>query len=207
MPRPSPLWSLAALKEQHSDMFYVPGLLPPVSPQRGNKSTPSKMVIQNENASTKLNDQAEDSFKTSGRGSKETEESVVVKKMCVTENDECPEITPSQAVDVEMLLELAEEDGICDTSVDSQQMMAASGFCVDEQEEFKVNNHNVYCFPAFHSYKHLWDQIVLRDGFLPRIPIKLLIHHLETGCSEHVSRIQWPGYGCITVGNPFVPKS
>ena len=185
MPRPSPLWSLAALEEQSSVMFYVPGLLPPVSPQRGHKltkkTTLSKMVIQNENAPTKLNDQAEDSLKTSrGRNLEGPKESVVVKKMCVTENDECQEITPSQAVDVEMLMELAEEDDICNTSVDSQHMMAASGFCVDEQEEFKVNNFIIilcllfssFNFPhTFDSYKHLCDQKVIRDGFLPGILI------------------------------------
>ena len=48
---------------------------------------------------------------------------------------ECPEITPSQAVNVEMLLELAEEDDISNISVDSQQMTGASGFCVDEQDQ------------------------------------------------------------------------
>ena len=50
---------------------------------------------------------------------------------------ECPEITPSQAVNVEMLLELAGEDDISNISVDSQQMIGASGFCVDEQDQEK----------------------------------------------------------------------
>ena len=48
---------------------------------------------------------------------------------------ECPEITPSQAVNVEMLLELAGEDDISNISLDSQQMIGASGFCVDEQDQ------------------------------------------------------------------------
>ena len=48
---------------------------------------------------------------------------------------ECPEITPSQAVNVEMLLELAGEDDISNISVDSQQMIGVSGFCVDEQDQ------------------------------------------------------------------------
>ena len=50
---------------------------------------------------------------------------------------EYPEITPSQAVNVEMLLELAGEDDISNISVDSQQMIGASGFCVDEQGQEK----------------------------------------------------------------------
>ena len=72
---------------------------------------------------------------TSLVGSKIRPESVSDLQLSTTENDECPEITPSQAVNVEMLLELAGEDNISNISMDSQQMMAASGFCVDEQQE------------------------------------------------------------------------
>ena len=58
---------------------------------------------------------------------------------------ECPEITPSQAVNVEMLLELAGED-ISNISLDSQQMIGASGFCVDEQDQ---ENQVKFFFPFF----------------------------------------------------------
>ena len=59
---------------------------------------------------------------------------------------ECPEITPSQTVNVEMLLELAREDDISNISLDSQQMIGASGFCVDEQDQ---ENQVKFFFPFF----------------------------------------------------------
>lgn len=56
-------------------------------------------------------------------------------QMSTSENDECPEITPSQAANVELLLQLVGEDDVTNMSVDSEQATAASGFWVDEQEE------------------------------------------------------------------------
>ena len=62
-------------------------------------------------------------------------ESVAQLQMSTSENDECPEITPSQAANVELLLQLVGEDDVTNMSVDSEQATAASGFWVDEQEE------------------------------------------------------------------------
>lgn len=62
-------------------------------------------------------------------------ESVAQLRMSASEIDECPEITPSQAANVELLLQLAGEDDVTNMSVDSEQAIAASGFWVDEQEE------------------------------------------------------------------------
>lgn len=142
-PRPSPLWSLAGLKELSPKKFYVPDLLPSPSPTRPKKLpervTVSKTAVVSEKVPSMLIEPAVDfattKEDTSLVGSNIRPESVPDLQLSTTENDECPEITPSQAVNVEMLLELAGEDNISNISMDSQQMMAASGFCVDEQQE------------------------------------------------------------------------
>ena len=129
-------------------MFYVPGLLPPVSPHREKKRpeqlTASEREVAHKNRPNKLNDQAAKGDETKEdkhlERSKE-EESVAQMQTIRTGNIECPEITPSQTANVEMLLELVGEEDIANMSMDSQQWVAASGFCVDGQEnnEIKVN--------------------------------------------------------------------
>lgn len=81
-------------------------------------------------------------------GTKTGQRSVTEMQVSPTKDTaECPEITPSQAVNVEMLLELAGDDDISSISVDSQQIIAASGFCVDEQDqENQVEFFFLFCF-------------------------------------------------------------
>lgn len=84
-------------------------------------------------------------------GTKTRPRSVIEVQVSPTKDTaECPEITPSQAVNVEMLLELAGEDDISNISVDSQQMIAASGFCVDEQDQ---ENQVKFFFSFFFQVK------------------------------------------------------
>ena len=124
-------------------MFYVPGLLPPVLPKRHQK-LPKKFTLSDSSAKEslmqkKLHEQVDNNEATeklpSHAASERTGESVAQLELTSTENVEPPDITPSQAADVEMLLELAGEDDISNVSMDSQQMIATSGFCIDEQEE------------------------------------------------------------------------
>lgn len=86
-----------------------------------------------------MHEQVDDNDETkkvpSHAASEKTGESVAQLQLTPTENDEPPEITPSQATNVEMLLELAGGDDISNVSMDSQQMVAASGFCINEHEE------------------------------------------------------------------------
>ena len=124
-------------------MFYVPGLLPPVSPRRQqefpNKFTLSESSAKESVVQKKMHQQADDNEETkkvpSHAASERTGESVAQLQMTATENDEPPDITPSQAANVEMLLELAGEDDMLNVSMGSQQMITTSGFCIDEQEE------------------------------------------------------------------------
>ena len=123
-------------------MFYVPGLLPPVSPRQQklpNKFTPSESSAKESLVQKKLHEQVDnnDEIKKvpSHVASETTAESVAQLQLTTTENDEPPEMTPSQAANVEMLLELADGDDIANVSMDSQQMITARGFCTDEQEE------------------------------------------------------------------------
>lgn len=101
----------------------------------------------------KLHEQVVDNAKTKEvsrhAASEATGESVSRLQLTTTENDEPPEITPSQAANVEMLLELVGEDDVSNVSMDSQQMIEASGFCVDDQEE----GDKVKCYThAFHMH-------------------------------------------------------
>ena len=143
----SRLWSLAAAKDQSSTSFYVPGLLPPASPRQSprlrKQLTPSKLSVRENNAQNENHRQVAKNAITKEISSHTTCESirksVVQLQSSASENDECPEITPTQA-NVQLLLELAGEDDITNMSMDSQQMIAASGFWVDEQDvEDKVN--------------------------------------------------------------------
>ena len=132
-------------------MFYVPGLLPHASPHKEKKcpeqlTAPERVVsYKNVPNNNYLNDQAANGGETKEdknlEQSKEGEESVAQVQTIRTENSECTEITPSQAADVEMLLELVGEEDVSNMSMDSQHLVASSGFCVDEQEnsEIKVN--------------------------------------------------------------------
>lgn len=157
-PRPSPLWSLAAVKDQSSEAFYVPGLLPPVSPRRQQKLpqmfTAFETTVRNENDPTKLNGQAVDVSVAKDdknlTGSNKVDETVAQTHVSAAENSECLEITPSQAVNVDMLMELVGEDDISNTSMDSQQMTAASGFCVEEE-----NKVNCYTKIIYFSFRRL----------------------------------------------------
>ena len=57
---------------------------------------------------------------------------------------ECAEVTPSQAADVEMLLELVQDDdSASNVSLDSQHVIAASGFCIDQHDSLKVKIKSV----------------------------------------------------------------
>ena len=131
-------------------MFFVPGLLPHASPIREKKHpeqiTASERAVSNKNAPNNLNDQAANCGETKEdknlERSKEGEESVAQVQTIRTENGECTEITPSQAADVEMLLELVGEEDVSNMSMDSQHLVAASGFCVDEQENSKIQVNN-----------------------------------------------------------------
>ena len=136
-PRPSPLWSLSALKQESCETFYVQGLLPPASPRRSNNSLKRVAVSDGVTVPTVIDKPAIDPVgNNSPVGTKTRPRSVIEVQVSPTKDTaECPEITPSQAVNVEMLLELAGEDDISNISVDSQQMIAASGFCVDEQDQ------------------------------------------------------------------------
>ena len=107
----------------------------------------------------KLHEQVDDNEETkkvpSPAASAETGESVAQLQLMSTGNDESPEMTPSQAANVEMLLELAGGDDISNVSMDSQQMITASGFCIDEQEEedmVKCYTHT--CTFTLNSEKH-----------------------------------------------------
>lgn len=86
----------------------------------------------------KCHEQVDDNAETKKVSRHEaTQESVAQLQLTTTENDEPPEITPSQAANVEMLLELVGEDDISNVSINSQQVITATcnGFCIDEQEE------------------------------------------------------------------------
>ena len=101
-------------------------------------------------APTVINKPAVETVETVGNnslvGTKTRPRSVTEVQVSATKDTaECPEITPSQAVNVEMLLELAGED-ISNISLDSQQMIGASGFCVDEQDQ---ENQVKFFFPFF----------------------------------------------------------
>jgi len=124
-------------------LFYVPGLLPPASPRRQQK-LPNKFTLSESSAKESLaqkdnpeqvDDKGEKKKIPSHAASEKTGESVAQSQLTTTENDELLEITPSQAANVKMLLELAGEDDISIVSMDSQQIIAASGFCIEEQEE------------------------------------------------------------------------
>jgi len=117
--------------------------LPPASPRRQQK-LPDKFTLSESSAKESLaqkdnpeqvDHNGEKKKVPSHAASERTGESVAQLQLTTTENDESPDITPSQAANVEMLLELAGEDDISNVSMDSQQMIAASGFCIDEQEE------------------------------------------------------------------------
>ena len=130
--------SLSALKEESCDTFYVQGLLPPASPPRSKNCLKRVAVSDGITAPTVINKPAIETVETVGNNSlvrtKTRPRSVTEVQVSPTKDTaECPEITPSQAVNVEMLLELAGEDDISNISLDSQQMIGASGFCVDEQ--------------------------------------------------------------------------
>lgn len=117
--------------------------MPPASPRRQqkhpNQFTLSTLPAKESIVQKKLHEQVDDNDETkkvpSHAASEKTGESVAQLQLTPTENDEPPEITPSQAANVEMLLELAGGDDIFNVSMDSQQMVAASGFCIDEHEE------------------------------------------------------------------------
>jgi len=135
-------------------MFYVSGLLPPTSPKRQQKlankftlsesSAKENLVQKNNHEQVGNNDETKKV--PSHAASEKTRVSVGQLQLTSIENDELPEITPSQAANVEMLLELAGEDDISNVSMDSQQMIAASGFCIDkEDEEDKVKSYTHTC--------------------------------------------------------------
>ena len=131
--------------------------MPPASPRRQQKRphqfTPSESAARESITQKKLYEQVDDNDETkkvpSHVASEMTRESVAQLQLMTTENVESPEITPSQAANVEMLLELFGEGDISNVSMDSQQIIAASGFCVDEHEdEDKVKCYIHTC--AFH---------------------------------------------------------
>ena len=139
-------------------MFYVPGLLPPVSPRQQkhpNKFTLSESSAKESLVQKKLHEQVDDNEETkkvpSHAASERTGESVAPLQVTTTENDESPEMTPSQAANVEMLLELAGGDDISNVSMNSQQMITASGFCIDEQEEEDM----VKCYAHACAFIHI----------------------------------------------------
>ena len=137
--------------------------MPPASPRRQqklpNKFAPSESSAKESVVPKKLCDQVDDNDETknvpSHVASETAGESVAQLQLMTAENHEPPEITPSQAANVEMLLELAGEDDISNVSMDSQQMLAASGFCVDEQEEedkVKCYTYTYTCIFTFKKY-------------------------------------------------------
>lgn len=146
VPCPSPLWSLAGLMEPPSCTFVVPGLLPPLSPKKGKKlleqSTGSESRGINENAAVECRDSTIGNAKTSQDGNleetKELGKSTVHHQTITTINDKCAEVTPSQVADMEMLLELVQEDEISNISLDSQDVIPTSGFCIDCQVKVEV---------------------------------------------------------------------
>lgn len=104
------------------------------------------MAVNSESIPSKTNEQAVDAETKEDKtltGFDKVDESVAPKQTSTGEHDDYPEITPSQAVNVEILLELVREDDVSDVSMDSQQMVAASGFCVDEEEE---EDEKVECY-------------------------------------------------------------
>lgn len=141
VPRPSPLWSLAGLMEPPSFTYVVPGLLPPVSPQKGKnlleQSTGSESRGINENASIKCGN-----AKTNQGGNieetKELSKSAVQHQTITTVTEKCAEITSSQVADMEILLELAQYDEKSSISLDSQHAIPTSGFCIDRQVKVEV---------------------------------------------------------------------
>ena len=134
-------------------MFYVPGLLPPVSPRqqkRPNKFTLSESSAKESLVQKKLHEQVDDNEETKKVPSHTASEKTPL-QVTTTENDESPEMTPSQAANVEMLLELACGDDISNVSMNSQQMITASGFCIDEQEEEDM----VKCYAHACAFIHI----------------------------------------------------
>ena len=140
--------------------------MPPASPRRRqklpDKFAPSKSSAKESLIPKKLREQVDDNDETKDVPGdvafKTTGESVVQLQLTITKNDEPPEITPSQAANVEMLLELAGEDDISNVSMDSQQMIAASGFCIDEQEE----EDKVKCYTNCHLHMCIYSYQILK---------------------------------------------
>lgn len=139
VPRPSPLWSLAGLVEPPSFTYVVPGLLPPLSPQKGknlleqspgSESRGVSAAIKCDNAKTNQGGNLEET--------KELVKSTLQHQTITTTTETCAEITPSQVVDMEILLELAQEDEKSNVSLDSQHVIPTSGFCIDRQVKVEV---------------------------------------------------------------------
>ena len=136
-PTSSPLWSLASSKDQSYQEFYVQGLLPPASPVQKNVSCNTFHDQIAAYAATKE--------ETSGPVPCES-------NMQVSGNPngvgECEEITPSQAMNVQMLMDLCGDDDMSKVLANPQQMVTAMGFCFDEKEN--LNIHEV-------KYDHLFN--------------------------------------------------
>ena len=129
------------MKDQSSQEFYVPGLLPPASPKRPQElpkqSTTSSLSVQKNISQNKIHEQAVNIAAGKEASGPTASESTMQLPKNTSEGDECPEITASQAVNVQMLMDVFGGDDICNMSANSQQMAAASGFCVDDDENHK----------------------------------------------------------------------
>ena len=158
VPRPSPLWSLAGLMEPPSFTYVVPGLLPPLSPQKGKnlleQSAGSESRGINENAAIKCGNTQPTNQGGNLEETKELGKSAVQHQTITTVTEKCAEITPSQVADMEILLELAQDDEKSNISLDSQHVIPTSGFCIDRQVkvEVRMNMANKFsrlqCSPA-----------------------------------------------------------
>lgn len=220
VPRPSPLWSLAALKEQPSIKFLVPGLIPPLSPQkeakRSKNPTGSDAVVINGRAATEVTDSNIKTMEVRYLEPREQEESTMQKLIRRDIKGECAEVTPSQAADVEMLLELVQDDdSASNVSLDSQHVIAASGFCIDQHDSLKEVDSVRSGVPkllqdlsSMINNSSLSDVIIKLQGGLEMVAhsfilamrsktLAQLLTEQKALCEETAYRKPWTGHVCL----------